>query len=53
MLNEHNLKAEFYFEMWKKTGVSFYRAWQAHELLQTGRKRKLKSAEVQNANMGS
>lgn len=40
-MNEHHLKAEYYFEMWQKTGVSFYRAWQAHEMMQTGRKRKL------------
>jgi hypothetical protein len=40
MLNKHHLKAEYYFEMWKKTRISFYRAWQAHELLQMGRKRK-------------
>lgn len=39
--NEHLEKALEYQDKWRKTGLGFYRVWQAHELMQVGRKRKL------------
>ena len=40
-INAHKQKASEYYIKWLETGLSFYRAWQAHELMQVGRKRKL------------